>query len=89
MVLLSGFVVVQNVISHEVLDSLAVWCDLHAAQQVAAKLAKDSVGDGGGSFAGGFPRTAPYVREEVVANPLIEQLVAAILGPGAFMSFCK
>ena len=33
-----------------------------------------------------LPRTAPFVRKEIVANPVVEQVVAATLGPGAYLN---
>jgi hypothetical protein len=32
-------------------------------------------------------RHAPYVREELVANPILESVVAKLLGPGAWLGF--
>jgi hypothetical protein len=50
-------------------------------------------GERGGFGAGGHlqlgpPRRAPWVRPEFVANPIIEQVAAAILGPAPFLSWC-
>ena len=42
---------------------------------------------GNGHLQLGPPRTAPWVSAAFVANPLIEQVAADILGQGAFMSF--
>ena len=42
---------------------------------------------GNGHLQLGPPRTAPWVSSAFIANPLIEQAVAAILGEGAFLSF--
>ena len=44
-------------------------------------------GFGGGHLQLGPPRCAPWVREEHVANPIIEQIAAAILGPAPFLSW--
>ncbi|MCB0122448.1 MAG: phytanoyl-CoA dioxygenase family protein [Caldilineaceae bacterium] len=35
----------------------------------------------------GLRRCAPFVKAEIVANPLIESIVAALLGPGAWLGF--
>ena len=35
----------------------------------------------------GLRRYAPYVRDDLVANPLIENVVAAVLGEGAWLGF--
>jgi hypothetical protein len=88
-----GFVILRNAIPLGALHALASrFCDLHAAQQVAAKLAEApdaALHDQGWAVAGGFPRTAPFVHAGIVANPLVEAAVAAILGAGAFLSFCN
>jgi hypothetical protein len=44
-------------------------------------------GFGGGHLQLGPPRCAPWVREEFVANPIIEQIASAILGPAPFLSW--
>ena len=36
----------------------------------------------------GPPREAPWVVEAFVANQLVEQCVAAFLGPEPFLAFC-
>ena len=35
----------------------------------------------------GLRRTAPYVKSELVANPLIESIIIALLGEGAWLGF--
>ena len=87
--LASGFVTLDGVMEPEALAALRPWCDLHAAQQLAVKLHESPEAGGGLSGAGGFPRSAPWVDSRVVANPLIEHVVSAVLGKGAFMSFCN
>ena len=87
--LASGFVTLDGVMEPEALAALKPWCDLHAAQQLAVKLHESPEAGGGLSGAGGFPRSAPWVDSRVVANPLIEHVVSAVLGKGAFMSFCN
>ena len=87
--LASGFVTLDGVMEPEALAALRPWCDLHAAQQLAVKLHESPEAGGGLSGAGGFPRSAPWVDSRVVANPLIEHVVSAVLGEGAFMSFCN
>lgn len=93
----SGYVVLGNVVPHAVLDQLAPQLQLQAAQHVALQL-HSAMADGssytagparGWSLPGGFPRTAPHVHREIVANPLIEQCIAAALGSGAFLSFAN
>jgi hypothetical protein len=37
----------------------------------------------------GIPRSAPFMHASLVANPIIEQAAAAILGPEPFLSFCN
>ena len=35
----------------------------------------------------GLTRTGEYITPEVIANPLIEQVVSEVLGPGCFLGF--
>jgi hypothetical protein len=80
-------VVVEDLIPGPVLDHLAVRLDFDAAHQVTSeqKYAERGV-FGHGHLQMGLPRCAPWVAEEVVANPIMEQCAAAILGP-CFLGF--
>ena len=90
----TGFCVLGNVVPHAVLDQLNPQLDLQAAQHVALSL-QDGGAAGlqaparGWSLPGGFPRTQPHCHPLIVTNPLIEQVVAATLEEGAFLSFCN
>jgi hypothetical protein len=90
----TGFCILGNVVPHAVLDQLNPQLDLQAAQHVALSL-QDGGAAGlqaparGWSLPGGFPRTQPHCHPLIVTNPLIEQVVAATLEEGAFLSFCN
>ena len=81
-----GYVVLGNAVALDALGQLAPRMDSDATQIVAA--GGQNRGDfGHGHIQLGPPRVAPFVSAQFVANPLIEQVVAAILGEGAFLSF--
>ena len=66
-------------------------CGRRAARAPAAQIVA-SGGQERGEFGHGHlqlgpPRVRPFVSAQLVANPLVEQVVAAILGRGAFLSF--
>jgi hypothetical protein len=48
----------------------------------------DGSGEGQGHGTVSLPRTAPWVRPEIVANRFVEQVVAAVLGPAAYLNLC-
>eukprot|EP01051_Picozoa_sp_SAG22_P026782 SAG22_NODE_8629_length_640_cov_1.447320_1_plen_212_part_11 len=74
-----GFAVVANLLPLAALDALVERSDYQAAQFAAA---------GKGPFLdNGLPRMAPWAPAELCVCPLIEQLAAAILGPGAFQRY--
>ena len=86
----SGYAVLGDVIPHSVLDTLAPLLDLQAAQHVALRAAEgEAHTPRGWSLPGGFPRSAPHADPLLVVNPLIEHVVASMLGEGAFLSFCN
>ena len=76
-----GFATVGNVIPHAVLDSLRPRMDYDAAQQaVVAKYEERGPASGaGGHLQMGVPRMTPWVAKEIVTNPILEQLAAALL----------
>jgi hypothetical protein len=81
-----GYAVLGNAIALADLERLAPRMDADASQIVAS--GGQSRGEfGNGHLQLGPPRGAPFVSSQFVANPLIEQCVAAILGEGAFLSF--
>jgi hypothetical protein len=86
-----GFAIVGGLFPPALLDRIGPRLDDDAGHQVAAKILQDRAD--GGRCAGrsmrhlgnGLPRQAPWAFPEVVANPCVEQLVAAMLGGAAFM----
>ena len=87
-----GYCIVGGLFPLELLDRIEPRLDEDAGHQVAARILQDR--EDGGSFAqgmrhlgNGLPRQAPWVFPEVVANPCVEQLVAAMLGGAAFMRY--
>ena len=76
---LEGFAVVSGVFPHSALDSLVPRSDYQAAHFVASGK--------GPHVDNGLPRMAPWVDSSILVNPIIEQLVTAILGQGAFMRY--
>ena len=79
--------VVEDAIPERVLDHLAYRLDFDAAHQVASEQKYQERGVfGHGHLQLGVPRCAPWVHGEVVANPILEQLAAAVLGP-CFLGF--
>ena len=81
-----GYAVLLNAVALDALEKLAPRMDSDANQILA--VGGQSRGEfGHGHLQLGPPRVAPFVSAQFVANPLIEQVVAAILGEGAFLSF--
>lgn len=73
-------------ISVEAIAVLAPRMDFDASI-ILGRGGQDRGAFGNGHLQLGPPRTSPWVRSEFVANDLIEQVVAAILGPDPFLSF--
>ena len=65
-----GFVVVDGIVSISTLDELRPQLDLQAAEQ----LLEGSTEASDGFLSNGLPRAAPFIRPEVVCNPIIEQV---------------
>ena len=65
-----GFVVVDGVVPISTLDELRPQLDLQAAEQ----LLEGSTEASDGFLSNGLPRAAPFIRPEVVCNPIIEQV---------------
>ena len=79
---MSQFVVLANVIPDTgVLSSLEASLDLAAAVQVLQENYHTSRTQLGPLL----PRTAPWVKPEINANPLVEQVVVRLLGGEAFI----
>ena len=85
----SGFCLLGPVISDEALDQLGSDLDLICAGLAATQVLERPPAERSWHLGAGVPRSAPFMREEFVANPLIEHAVVALLGKGAFMNFCN
>ena len=83
-----GFAVVENVVSKESRTLLADSV-LEDAERVRAtgKPTRHEENTGQGHLQLGLRRYGPYVRSDLVANPLIECVVAGVLGRGAWLGF--
>jgi len=83
-----GFAVVTGLISPQTCE-LLLTSVLEDAQRVRAlgKTTAHEEHTGRGHLQLGLRRFAPYVRSDLVANPLIEHVVAAMLGPAAWLGF--
>jgi hypothetical protein len=84
--------VLDGLMSLDGVALLAPRMNSDAAAILATRNFSWQFGERDGFFAGGHlqlgpPRCAPWVREEFVANPIIEQVAAAILGPSPFLSW--
>lgn len=73
---------------HAVLDRLETQLDLFAAQLAAQEVLDRPGSERYWHMNGGIPRTRPFVDAAIFTNPLVEHAVAALLGPGCFLSFC-
>lgn len=83
-----GYAVVAGLVSQE---SQALLMDsvLEDALQVRANndMTPHEKHTGRGHLQLGLRRSAPYVRADLLANPIIESIVAAVLGEGAWLGF--
>ena len=81
-----GYVVLENIISHEHLDILRERMDADA--QILVKAEKWG-GAGGlkGHLQQGPPPFAPYIFRDIVANTYVIQVTKALLGPGVYNNF--
>ena len=83
-----GFAVVGNIVSSAscrlLMESVLEDAQLVRAQQ---KPTQHEERTGQGHLQLGLRRYAPFVRADLVANPLIEQIVATLLGPDAWLGF--
>jgi hypothetical protein len=84
---IDGFCVLGSVLEPSTLDRIATGLDVLAAQQGATRVLRQSPEERGWHLNAGMPRTDEFVDASIVANPLLEQLVAGLLGPRPFMSF--
>ncbi len=83
-----GFAVVEDIVTVESCDML-VDSVLEDVEKVRAlgKPTRHEENTGPGHLQLGLRRYAPYVRPDLVTNPLIECVVADVLGDGAWLGF--
>ncbi|MYA72306.1 phytanoyl-CoA dioxygenase family protein [Candidatus Poribacteria bacterium] len=81
-----GYVILENVVSHEHLDILRERMD--ADSQILIN-AERWGGAGGlkGHLQQGPPPYAPYIFTDIVANPYVVQVTQELLGPGLYNNF--
>lgn len=83
---IEGYVVIENVVSHDSLDILRERMDADSK-----KLIKAGKWGGAGTLKGhlqqGPPPFAPYIFKDVVSNPLIIQITKELLGEGLYNNF--
>ena len=81
-----GYVVLENVVSHQHLDMLRERMD--ADSQILINAEKWG-GAGGlkGHLQQGPPPFAPYIFRDIVANPYVIQVTQELLGPGLYNNF--
>ena len=84
----NGYAVVAGLVSQETCGLLGDSI-LHDAQQVRAlnPSTPHEIATGKGHLQLGLRRYAPYVKRDLLANPLIENVVAAALGAKAWLGF--
>ena len=87
-----GFAIVTGLFDHALLDRMSDKLDNDAGHQLLKRVLEDRQAGthsaaGVRHIANGLPRHAPWVFPEVVASPLVEQLVSAMLGGSAFIRY--
>ena len=81
-----GYVVLENVVSHEHLDILRERMD--ADSQLLIKAEKwGGAGRLKGHLQQGPPPYAPYIFRDIVANPYVIQVTKALIGTGIYNNF--
>ncbi len=81
-----GYVILENVVSHEHLDILRERMD--ADSQILIDAGKwGGAGKLKGHLQQGPPPFAPYIFRDVVANPYVIQVTKELLGPGLYNNF--
>ena len=81
-----GYVVLENVVSHEHLDILRERMD--ADSQILINAEKwGGAGRLVGHLQQGPPPYAPYIFRDIVANPYVVQVTKELLGPGLYNNF--
>ena len=83
-----GYAVVKNVVSLETCAFLneSILEDV-ARIRVPGRVTQHEINTGRGHLQLGIRRNAPYVKQELLANPLVECVVAGVLGDGAWLGF--
>lgn len=83
-----GYAVLQDIVSPETCD-LLTRSVLEDAERVKnmGKVTHHEVVTGQGHLQLGLRRYAPFVRADLLTNPIIECVVAGTLGPGAWLGF--
>lgn len=83
-----GFAVVAGLVSEKSRELLmnSVLKDAEAVK-AGCELTDHEKRTGQGHLQLGLRRTAPYVRADMVANPIVESIVAEVLGEGAWLGF--
>ena len=83
-----GYAVVGGLISEETCQLLlsSVLEDAGVVRASTEQTAHEKH-TGAGHLQLGLRRYAPYVRADLIANPLIEQIVVSVLGTGAWLGF--
>jgi hypothetical protein len=83
-----GYAIVSDLISSETCELLMASV-IEDAQLIRAlgKPTPHEKATGRGHLQLGLRRYAPYVKADLVANPLIENVIAAVLGAGAWLGF--
>ncbi|MEM7535196.1 MAG: phytanoyl-CoA dioxygenase family protein [Chloroflexota bacterium] len=84
----TGYAVVSGIISPDICDLLlqSVLEDV-AMIRARPELTRHEQRTGVGHLQLGLRRYAPFVKPELVANPIIESVVAELLGSGAWLGF--
>ena len=85
----TGAVVLHDALPVKLLSTLAVQLDADAARLRLdpLRMAADRGQDHSLHHQLGLPRMSPWVSRNLVCNPILEQLAATLLGPGAFLAF--
>ncbi len=84
-----GFCLLGPVISEGALEQLGTDLDLICAGLAATQVLERPPQERSWHLGAGVPRSAPFMHEDFVVNPLIEHAVVTLLGKGAFMNFCN
>ena len=88
-----GYCIVTGLFEPAFLDTIEQKLDNDAAHQLLKHVLLDRQSGEATQhaqtrhLANGLPRTAPWVYPEIVASPVVEQLVAALLGGAAFIRY--